>query len=99
MSLYQPAGSLFRLRATDLAADASCIVDLNSKLPAGSNYFPELGHNGNGDILVAAKTNLSYCTPSTAIEITSIPALTDLEYQKPLDTGSDIWPTTPTSFN
>lgn len=57
----------------------------------------ELGHNGNGDIEAATDTS-SVCKPDTAIEYAD-QIDTALEFQKPLGTGTDIWPKTPTSYN
>ncbi|KAK4968716.1 hypothetical protein LTR28_001704, partial [Elasticomyces elasticus] len=48
--LYQPSGTLFRCRPGDLAAHVSWMNDINGRMPAGSKYFMEIGHNGNGDI-------------------------------------------------
>lgn len=44
--LYSPADTEFRIRPADLVAHASWTIDLNSRLPAGSSYFMEIGHNG-----------------------------------------------------
>jgi hypothetical protein len=45
-TLYSPANTEFRIRPADLTAHASWTTNLNSRLPAGSNYFMEIGHNG-----------------------------------------------------
>jgi hypothetical protein len=96
--LYSPAGTAFRLRPTDLMAHTSWMTSLNARLPAGSQYFIELAHNGNGDILNAIiQDNSTICTPVSNIQYTMGPA-TDLEFQKPLGTGTNLWPTTPTSY-
>lgn len=95
--LYQPAGSTFRVRTGDLSSHVSWVTGLNSRLPAGSKYFIELGHNGNGDIEAAANTGNSACNPDSAIEYND-QIDTALEFQKPLGSGTDIWPTTPTSY-
>lgn len=65
-------------------------------MPVGSNYFLELGHNGNGDIEAAIESGTS-CNPDTAIEYDE-QIDTPLEFQKPLGTGTDIWPVTPTNY-
>lgn len=44
------SGGLFRIEAADLAAHVSWMASVNAKLPAGSNYTIEVGHNGNGNI-------------------------------------------------
>ncbi|KAF1812157.1 hypothetical protein P152DRAFT_397320 [Eremomyces bilateralis CBS 781.70] len=97
--LYRPVGGLFRLRAGDIANHVTWQTQLNNKLPAGSKYFMEIGHNGNGDIEAAVNTPAggSMCNPPDAIEYDSPPD-TPLEFQKPLGTGTNIWPTTPTTY-
>jgi hypothetical protein len=85
---------------------------------AGSSYIPELGHNGNGNIIVRFPFPLSYLTshktancifqtanntsPSTCkpgpINYTHAPYDSTTEWIKPLGTGVDCWPSTPTSF-
>jgi hypothetical protein len=64
-AIYSPSGSLFRLRAADLAAHKSWLPTLNGKLNPGSSYFPEIGHNGNGNIDV--RMSLLDFTKRTAI--------------------------------
>lgn len=96
--IYSPAGTLFRIRPADLTNHISWQANLNTRLPAGSSYFLEIGHNGNGDIEAAvATTGASACRPNTAIEYAD-QIDTALEFQKPLGTGTNIWPTTPTSY-
>ncbi|KAJ9646456.1 hypothetical protein H2201_001415 [Coniosporium apollinis] len=97
--LYRPQGTEFRLRTGDLANHVTWTTQINAKMPAGSNYFIELAHNGNGDIEVAAATSQGQttCNPNMAITYDEQTA-TPLEFQKPLGTGSNIWPTTPTSY-
>jgi hypothetical protein len=54
---------------------------------------------GNGDIMVAVtSTGSSSCNPGTAIEFDEGNA-TALEFQKPLGTGTDIWPATPVAYS
>ena len=47
--LYLPNGSSFRLRPEDLDVHVSWQAELNTRLPPGSPYVIEIGHNGNGD--------------------------------------------------
>jgi len=54
------SGGLFRIEAADLAAHISWMATVNAKLPTGSNYTIEVGHNGNGNIGVCRN-----CTTST----------------------------------
>ncbi|KAJ9624033.1 hypothetical protein H2203_005480 [Taxawa tesnikishii (nom. ined.)] len=96
-ALYQPAGTNFRLRTADLQAHVTWQKALNARLPAGSNYFMELGHNGNGNIEAAIEAGGS-CNPNSAIEYAD-QVDTALEFMKPLGTGTDIWPTTPTNYS
>ena len=94
--LYQPSGSTFRARPGDLAAHIPWVTNLNSRLPPGSAYFMEIGHNGNGDIEAATDGNAP-CNPDTGIEYPD-QIDTALEFQKPLGTGTDIWPPTPKNY-
>lgn len=98
--IYQPADTKFRLRTSDLEAHVTWQADLNSRLPAGSSYTVEIGHNGNGNIewAVEADTN-DLCDPPSMIDYTSYPPDTPLEFQKPVGSGESIWPTTPASYN
>lgn len=51
--LYEPAGSTFRIRPADLEGHITWQKDINSRLPRGSFFMLETGHNGNGDIEVS----------------------------------------------
>lgn len=99
--LYQPNGTTFRARPGDLAAHVTWQANLNSRLPPGSAYFIEIGHNGNGDIEAAVdyndNNNLNDCNPDTGIEYPD-QVDTSLEFQKPLGTGTSIWPSTPKNY-
>lgn len=92
-ALYSPANAAFRLRPADLDMHVIWQTGLNSRLPAGSNYFIELAHNGNGDIYNATRTTESspVCSPSSAIIYPAVPT-TDLEFYKSAGTGTDVWP-------
>ena len=98
-ALYIPSNEVFRLRPGDLDATVAWQKNLNRRLPAGSDYFMEMCHNGNGNIqnatLNPASSNI--CTPNTWIQYNP-PGSTSLEFQKPLGTGTDKWPTTPTNM-
>ena len=48
--IYSPAGNTFRIRTGDLEVHKTWMASVNSRLPAGSNWFMEIGHNGNGNI-------------------------------------------------
>ena len=97
-AMYSPKDKRFRLRPEDLVSHVAWTKDINSRMPAGSDYFVELGHNGNGDIIEAVAATGSECDPSNAIYY-DFPPATDLEFQKPLGTGIDLWPTTPAQYS
>lgn len=91
--IYYPAGKSFRIRTTDLDTVAAWQSNLNTRLPTGSSYFVEIGHNGNGDIDNATDQTAgqTLCVPANAVDYTSPPD-TALEFQKPLGSGTDLWP-------
>lgn len=91
--LYQPNGTEFRVRVGDLDAHKAWVANINTRLPAGSQYFPEIGHNGNGDIEAATNNGAGSggaCNPDYAVYYDSPPD-TALEFQKPLGTGTNLW--------
>jgi hypothetical protein len=89
--LYEPAGSSFRVRPADLDAHVTWQADLNARLPPGSDYFLEVAHNGNGDLLAATpKDTGGLCVPRTAVW-TGDSDKTALEFKKPLGSGADKW--------
>lgn len=98
--LYYPNGTTFRIRTQDLDAHASWQTDINSRLPSGSKYFVELGHNGNGDIDNATNqiSGQTACIPAYAVNYDS-PNDTALEFVKPLGTGVDLWPAEFTNYS
>lgn len=50
--IYSPSGTTFQITPADLAQHVTWMGTINAKLNAGSNYFVEVGHNGNGNIEV-----------------------------------------------
>lgn len=96
-NMYYPDGASYKTTTADLDGHITWMEDLNSRLPAGSNFKVELGHNGNGDIQVAAAAENSTCAPNYAV-VRDAAAATTLEYQKPLGTGEDHWPTEFTTY-
>jgi hypothetical protein len=85
--LYEPQGSTFRIRPADLEQHILWMKDINRRLPQGSNYMLEIGHNGNGDIEAAVALNTQgVCNPIEAIE-----------YPDQLD-GLDVWPPAPAVY-
>ncbi|KAK3316764.1 hypothetical protein B0H66DRAFT_562110 [Apodospora peruviana] len=91
--LYLPTGTSFRIRTNDLDTHKAWQSEINTRLPAGSNYFIEIGHNGNGDIDAATvqPSSESVCSPDYAVGY-DMPPSPPLEFQKPLGTGTDLWP-------
>jgi hypothetical protein len=51
-SIYSPANTTYQVTTADLAQHVTWTANLNSRLPAGSIYFIEIAHNGNGNIEV-----------------------------------------------
>ncbi|KAF2800213.1 hypothetical protein K505DRAFT_355893 [Melanomma pulvis-pyrius CBS 109.77] len=84
----------FRIKPDDFKEHITWMKEVNSKLPAGSSYMIELGHNGNGNIEAAvdkdSNNDPEICDPPEGIEY---PTQIDgpLEYHKPIGTGKDLW--------
>lgn len=95
--LYHPNDSIFRVRPEDMSIIKDWVSDVNKNLNPGSDYFVEVGHNGNGNIEYSAKIDADACNGG-AIETKEVPA-TPPEYKKPLGTGTDAWPETPKTYN
>ncbi|KAM0714050.1 hypothetical protein Q7P37_011014 [Cladosporium fusiforme] len=101
--LYYPSGKQYRVVPADVSAHISWMQSVNSRLASGSNYFVEIGHNGNGDIINA--TNIGYnldndpCIPVDAVYYDSPIESPDLEYQKPIGSGIDMWPPSFTNYS
>ncbi|EHL02098.1 hypothetical protein M7I_1877 [Glarea lozoyensis 74030] len=96
--LYYPSGSQYAVKPTDLAVHVDWMDTVNAKLPPGSKYFIEIGHNGNGNIedSVATDKGEKACGigPIYYDELPSTP----LEFVKKLGTGTNLWPSTPASY-
>ncbi|KAF2204158.1 hypothetical protein GQ43DRAFT_495699 [Delitschia confertaspora ATCC 74209] len=86
----------YRIKAADLQSHVTWMQDINSRLPSGSSYKIELGHNGNGNIEAAVDKDYNndpaLCNPQEGIEYSAQPEGGPLEYKKPLGSGKDIWP-------
>lgn len=91
--LYQPQSSSFKCRAGDLDAHVVWQRDLNSRLPAGSSFWLELGHNGNGNIInaTADPASAASCNPNYAVDYPPVPDI-DPFFKKPPGSGVDLWP-------
>ncbi|KAL4789729.1 hypothetical protein BDV19DRAFT_19822 [Aspergillus venezuelensis] len=95
--IYQPAGEIFRISTADMDGVTSWLPTIRAKLSAGSTYFVEIGHNGNGNIEAGVEASGEDTCSGGAIYYDSPPD-TALEFQKPLGTGTSLWPTSPTEF-
>lgn len=87
-------GGLFRLRAEDLKDHADWTIDINNRMNRGSSYFLEFGFNSNGNLIYGYKQQaknpgLSCDGPVFGKWHEGMPPL---EYQKPLGTGKNAWP-------
>lgn len=98
-AMYFPQGTSFRIRISDLETHKAWQAEINSRLPSGSDYFIEVGHNGNGDIEEATETasSAAICNPNYGVQYDSPPD-TPLEFKKPLGTGTDLWPAEFTNY-
>ncbi|KAJ5198257.1 extracellular serine-rich protein [Penicillium cinerascens] len=97
--IYSPSGKTFRIRTQDMEGIKNWIPTILAKMNSGSVYFPEVGHNGNGNIENSSDTDAGYTACNGGgIEYDSPPD-TALEFQKPLGTGTNLWPATPTVYD
>ncbi|RDL38733.1 Uncharacterized protein BP5553_03073 [Venustampulla echinocandica] len=90
--LYSPEGAEFGITPDDLAQHITWMKTINAKLPAGSSYMIEIGHNGNGNIEDAANTTAGerQCGNGPIEYPEQID--TPLEFSKVLGTGTNLWP-------
>ena len=102
--IYSPAGNLFRLRTGDLNTHVNWTTSINTRLNSsnpGTTYFLEFGFNGNGDIIQGQTLDPNYktCKIDAIYYDSPYSDTVDLEFEKTLGAGSDVWPTTPSTFN
>jgi hypothetical protein len=97
--MYRPQGKEYRTVPDDFSMHVAWQEELNARMPAGSEFFLELGHNGNGDIEASAYTaeGESVCRPPNAIDYPEQPSGSP-DYRKPPGTGVNIWPATPERY-
>lgn len=97
--LYSPNGTTYRVTPDDLTGIVSWLPSVRAIMPAGSNWSVEIGFNGNGNIEQAENSDRGQqvCSPDS-IEYGDQPD-TALEFKKPIGTGTDLWPATPTTYN
>jgi hypothetical protein len=50
--VYHPNGTTFRIDTASLTAHINFMKTMNAKLNPGSDWWMEVGHNGNGNIEV-----------------------------------------------
>lgn len=98
--MYRPQGQNYRVVSDDLAAHVDWQSTINAKMPKGSEYFIEIGHNGNGDIEAATDMTegQNLCSPPNAIEYPDQPDGGPLEWKTTPGSNTDIWPSTPAKY-
>lgn len=98
-ALFYPAGTKFQISTADLDAHVHWQAQLNTHLPAGSEFRLEMGHNGNGNILEATNSTASKdkCNPNNAV-VFPMPPATPIEFKKPVGSGVDNWPASYQSY-
>jgi len=62
--MFDPPNATYRVVPNDLADHIPWMASINSRLPAGSNYTIEIGHNGNGNIGVCSCCVLPCLNPN-----------------------------------
>ena len=95
--IYSPNGTQYRVTTADMNQIASWVPKIQAKMPAGSSYFPEIGHNGNGNVEQAEGDNDDPACNPGSIEYGDI-IDTPLEFVKPLGSGTNQWPLTPLTY-
>lgn len=69
--IYYPTNTSFTITPADLAEHIPWMKDVNSRMPAGSDWFIEVGHNGNGNIeVLIPMTFFSTCLTSPRVQTT-----------------------------
>ncbi|KAJ5647947.1 hypothetical protein N7490_004319 [Penicillium lividum] len=97
-NVYSPSGTTFRITTDDMDGILAWIPTINAKMNAGSTYFPEVGFNGNGNIDHSSNVAGGWAICGGGVYYTAA-AATTAEWQKPLGTGTDQWPSTPTVYD
>ncbi|PMD48386.1 hypothetical protein L207DRAFT_575058 [Hyaloscypha variabilis F] len=88
----------YRVTAADVQHHIGVMQTINKKLPAGSNWVIEVGHNGNGNVEQAdtSARGATTCAPGPIEYPDQVD--TPLEYAKPIGTGKTLWPVNTTSY-
>ena len=89
----------YRCTPDDLSMHATWQTQINARMNAGSEFFLEIGHNGNGNIGTAVDTPVGtkICTPRPGIQRVDQDVADD-NWMKPVGTGVNTWPTTPAQY-
>ncbi|KAH8802483.1 hypothetical protein F5884DRAFT_683853 [Xylogone sp. PMI_703] len=95
--IYSPNGTTYRITPADLTQHVSWQATVNSRMSAGSTYFLEIGHNGNGNIEEGDDHATGNQCGSGPIEYPE-QIDTPLEWVKPLGTGTNLWPSSSTTY-
>lgn len=97
--IYKSEGATYRITAADMDGIVEWLPSVRAKMNPGSNYFIEIGHNGNGNIEASSTTEEgeTICNGG-GIEYDSPPD-TDMEFKKPHGTGTDLWPVRTTAYS
>ncbi|KAH7121446.1 hypothetical protein EDB81DRAFT_229376 [Dactylonectria macrodidyma] len=92
---YPPGLGEMRINIADLQAHIDWQNQLAERLPAGSEFWLELAHNGNGDIMVATISqedeDEGICIPEEAVYYET-PVEAPHQWVKPIGSGVDVWP-------
>lgn len=96
--IYNSPGTVYRITPADMEGIVEWLPSIKAKMNPGSDYFIEVGHNGNGNIEASSMTveGESICNGG-GIEYDSPPD-TDMEFKKPQGTGTDLWPVRTTAY-
>jgi hypothetical protein len=96
--IYKPAGTTYRIGTADLAQHITFMNTINSKLNPGSKWWIEIGHNGNGNIEQSDNKDSTgqICKPGPIEYGNQID--TPLEWVKPIGTGTNLWPASPSIY-
>ncbi|KAJ5924478.1 hypothetical protein N7466_008665 [Penicillium verhagenii] len=98
-NIYEPTNTTFRITTDDMDNVLAWIPTINAKMNAGSSYYPEVGFNGNGNIDRSSNIDDGWGICSGGGVYYAGAATTPAEFQKPLGTGTDQWPSTPTAYD
>ncbi|KAG9248805.1 hypothetical protein BJ878DRAFT_531679 [Calycina marina] len=95
--LYDPAEQ-YHIEVADLEEHVTFMESINSKLNSGSEWFIEVGHNGNGNIEAVADSGSGSgkCAPGPIEYLDQID--TPLEFTRPIGSGTSLWPDTATAY-